>query len=196
MASAGRRPGPNRTREAILDAPRQLFASGGYGGTTVRAVAAAAGVNAALVHHYFGTKDGLFFAALNLPFDPAEAIAQTLAAGPREEFAERFVALFLAVWRDPATGRALQAALRRAAGDEVTATLVRDLAEKVLLPRTSAALGVPVEQVAAAISQLIGVVLASTILRVEPLASASTERLATLIAPAIAGYLRARAFDA
>jgi AcrR family transcriptional regulator len=188
MVAAGRRPGPNRTREAIADAARELFATRGYAGTTVRAVAQEAGVNPALVHHYFDTKEGLFLAALDFPFDPAEAIATVLAAGPREQFPERFVRFFVETWRDPVSGQALQAALRRAMNDEATATLVRELAQRLVLERTAAALGVPVERATAGLAQLIGVALAATILRIEPLASLATDELAALVSPGIGRY--------
>ena len=77
----GRRPGSPDTRAAILAEARALFAANGYAGTSVRAIAAAAGVDAALVHHYFGTKDDLFLAALELPVDPREALRPVVEGG-------------------------------------------------------------------------------------------------------------------
>lgn len=189
MPRAGRRPGPTHTREAILEAARAQFSGRGYDGTTVRSVAASADVNPALIHHYFGTKERLFIAALNLPIDPTEAITRALAEGSRAEFPERFVRYFISAWRHPVVGQALQAALRRAASDEASAALIRNLAEKVLLTRAEDALGVPKLQLAAAISHLIGLVLAATILRIEPLASATDDELVNLVVPAISGYL-------
>jgi AcrR family transcriptional regulator len=166
-----------------------LFAERGFQATTIRAIAAQAGVNTALVHHYFGTKEQLFIAALRLPINPAEVIEELLASGPRAEFAERFARFFIAAWRDPVSGQALQAVLRRATSDEESAALVRNLAENVLLDRAAAALGVSKLRVAAAMSQLIGLVLGATIIRIDPLASASDEELAELITPALRGYL-------
>ncbi|MEP7021490.1 MAG: TetR family transcriptional regulator [Pseudonocardiales bacterium] len=189
MARAGRRPGPTNTPETILAAARGLFAERGFHGTTIRDVATQAGVNAALVHHYFGTKDRLFVAALNLPLNPAEAIESLLAAGPREEFAERFVRFFLSVWRDPVTGQPLRAVLRSAASTEQGAAMVRNLVENVLLDRASSALGVPKLRVAVALSHLLGLVFGATIVRIEPLASASDDELVELIAPTIQRYL-------
>ena len=78
----GRRPGSPDTRAAILAAARERFAAQGYAGTSVRAVAASAGVDAALVHHYFGTKDDLFLAALELKVDPRGRSAPVVGAGP------------------------------------------------------------------------------------------------------------------
>jgi AcrR family transcriptional regulator len=189
MARAGRRPGPTSTPDAILTAARELFGQRGYQATTMRAVAGSAGVNAALVHHYFGTKQRLFVAALNLPIDPVEMIETLLASGPREQFAERFVRFFVGAWRDPTTGQALQAVLRSAASTEPGAAMVRNLVENVVLDRASAALGVSKLRVAVAMSHLIGLVLGATIVAVEPLASASVDELVELVAPTIQRYL-------
>ncbi|MDT4951851.1 MAG: hypothetical protein QOJ37_4446 [Pseudonocardiales bacterium] len=189
MARAGRRPGPTTTPEQILEAARTLFAERGYQGTSMRAVAAAADVNAALVHHYFGTKEQLFVAALRMPLNPAEVITTLLAAGPREEFAQRFVRFFIRAWREPATGQRLQAVLRSAVSTEQGAASIRTFAEQVLLERVSGALGVSKLRVAAAMTHLIGLMLGSTIIGIEPLASASEDELVALVAPVIAGYL-------
>lgn len=189
MARAGRRPGPTQTPEAILGAARRLFAERGVQATSVRAIAREAGVNPALVHHYFGTKDQLFLAALNLPFNPADVIAELLAAGPRSQFAERLVRFFLAAWRDPSTGQPLQAVLRSAIGTEQGALLVRNAVADVFLTRISTALGVPRLRVAVAMSHLIGLVFGATIVRVKPLATATDEELVALVAPAITRYL-------
>lgn len=189
MARAGRRPGPTNTPEAILSAARTLFAERGFQATTIRAVATAAEVNPALVHHYFGTKDRLFVAALNLPLNPAEAIEHLVAAGPREQFAERFVRFFISAWREPATGQPLQAVLRSATSTDQGAAMVRNLVENLLLERAAAVLGVPKLRVAVALSHLLGLVLAATIVRIEPLASATDDELVELIAPTIHRYL-------
>ena len=77
----GRRGGDSGTREAILDAARKRFAAHGYDGATIRRIAADAGVDPALVHHFFGTKERLFAAAVRLPVVPGELISSALAAG-------------------------------------------------------------------------------------------------------------------
>lgn len=192
MARAGRRPGPTTTPDQILEAARTLFAERGYQGTSVRAVAAQADVNAALVHHYFGTKERLFIAALQMPLNPAEVVVTLLAAGPREDFAQRFVRFFIRAWRDPVTGQRLQAVLRSAVSTERGAVLIRNLAEDVLLARVAGALGVSELRVATAVTHLIGLMLGSTIIGIEALASASEDELVELVAPAIARYLDPR----
>ncbi|XAS75562.1 TetR family transcriptional regulator [Dermatophilaceae bacterium Sec6.4] len=189
MATAGRRPGPTTTPEQILDAARSLFAERGYQGTTMRAVAQQAGVNSALVHHYFTSKERLFVAALRFPLNPAEAVAALLAAGPREEFAQRLVRFFIRAWRDPETGQQLQAVIRSSVGTAQGAASARQLAENVLLERTAGMLGVSPLHLAAAITHLIGLMIGATIIGIEPLASAGEDELVDLVTPAIAHYL-------
>ncbi len=185
----GRRPGPSSTRPKILAAARALFASGGYHETTVRDIAAEAGVNAALVHHYFGTKEHVFVAAMNLPLNPADLISRLRDGGPRAQLGERVVRLFARTWRDPATGQPLQALLRAAASTEQGATMMRQFVEDVMLPRVATELGVSRVRAAGAFSQLIGFAVAATILRVEPLASASDDEVVALLAPSVQRYL-------
>ena len=104
----GCRPGAPDTRSAILSAARARFASAGFAGTTMRAVAADAAVDAALVHHYFGSKDDLFVAALELPVDIRDQLAPVIAEGP-DGAGERLIAVLLSVWDDPVNLPALQA---------------------------------------------------------------------------------------
>ena len=185
----GRRPGPSSARAEILAAARTLFASRGYHGTTVRDIAAEAGVNAALVHHYFGSKDQVFVAAMNLPLNPADLMSRLRDGGPRAQLGERVVRLFARTWRDPATGQPLQALLRAAASSEQGATMMRQFVEDVMLPRVATELGVSRVRAAGAFSQLIGFAVAATILRVEPLASASDDEVVALLAPSVQRYL-------
>jgi len=82
---SGRRGGDSGTREAILAAARARFGELGYDHATIRKIAAAAGVDAALVHHFYGTKEELFAAAMRLPVNPGQVLAAALAPGAREE---------------------------------------------------------------------------------------------------------------
>ena len=82
MSPGGRRPGKLSARDDIIRAAREMFAEEGYDGTSLRAVARAAGVDAALIHHYFEGKPGLFMAAMALPFDPRQVQLDAEASGP------------------------------------------------------------------------------------------------------------------
>src|SRR4051812_27986219 len=97
MARTGRRPGNQDTREAILDAARKAFSERGYDGASIRAIATGAAVDPALVHHYFGTKEQLFLAAIEAPINPGELIPLVLSQGI-EGAGERLVTTFLSVW--------------------------------------------------------------------------------------------------
>lgn len=189
MATRGRRPGPSNTREEILVAARQLFAQRGYQATTMRAIAAEAGVNAALVHHYFGSKEQLLVAAMNLPLNPADAIRELRDAGPRDQLGERLVRFFVRTWRDPETGQPLQALLRASASSDAGAATMREFVENVMLARLSMLLGIPRLRLAGGFAQLVGFALAGTVIGIEPLASASEDELVVLLAPSIQRYV-------
>lgn len=190
MARTGRRPGASHTREAILDAARESFAERGFSDTSVRAVAARAGVDAALVHHYFGTKDRLFAAAMELPFDPA-AVAPALLEPGLEGLGERLVRFFLRVWDEPVPRARIQAILRSALTQEAAAALLRDFVTRELIGRIAAAVGTPDAPLRATLvgTQLVGLGLLRYIIRVEPLASADPETVVAAIAPTLQRYL-------
>jgi AcrR family transcriptional regulator len=156
----------------------------------VRAIAQEAEVDAALVHHFFGTKEQVFVAALELPFQPAELLP-LLLTGPREEIGERFVRAFLTIWRDPATRAPVLAMLRSAATNQQAAATIRQFVTAALLGPLAGALGVPRLRVAAAASQLVGLVMLRYVIEVEPLASAGEEEIVRLIAPVIQRHLDA-----
>jgi AcrR family transcriptional regulator len=190
MARTGRRPGDSGTREAILDAARESFAELGFSDTSVRAVAARAGVDQALVHHYFGNKDGLFAAAMELPFDPA-AVAPALLEGGVDGLGERLVRFFLEVWEQPASRVRIQAMLRSALTQDAAAELLRDFVTREVLGRVAAAVDVPDAPLRAALvgSQLVGLGMLRYIVRVEPLATADRETVLDAVAPTVQRYL-------
>jgi AcrR family transcriptional regulator len=185
----GRRRGSPDTRSAILGAARSSFAAHGFAGTTIRAVAASAGVDAALVHHYFGTKDELFLAALELPVDPRALIGPAVT-GPVEEAAERFLAVFLSVWDDPEFRPSL-VAVARALMDPSANRLLSDGILPVIIEPVGTALGIdrPQERMPLVASQVIGLILLRYVLGVEPLASMPAERVIATFAPTIQRYL-------
>ncbi|HKN53864.1 MAG TPA: TetR family transcriptional regulator, partial [Amycolatopsis sp.] len=137
MAQAGRRPGQTETREKILDAARHRFAELGYDGATIRAIAADAGVNAALLHHFFGSKQQLFVAAMNLPVNPAELVPRILE-GPRDELGDRLIRTFLAIWASPEGRTPFLALIRSAATNEQVALMMRQFMERAVLAEVAA----------------------------------------------------------
>ena len=185
----GRRPGAPATRAAILDAARSAFATAGFAGTTIRAVASAAGVDPALVHHYFGSKDDLFVAALQIPVDPREALAPALAGGV-EGAGERMLRVFLSVWDDPGNRLPLLAVLRGAFEPEGRTLLVDGFLAAVLVP-VGTALGVdePTRRMPLVASQVIGLIAVRYVLRAEPLASMPPDDVVAIYGPTIQRYL-------
>jgi AcrR family transcriptional regulator len=188
---SGRRPGNQDTRESILEAARASFAEKGYDRASIRAIAGDAGVDPALVHHYFGTKEKLFLAVLNAPINPGELIPKALA-GPRDEVGVRLVRTALGVW-DSAAGSAALAVFRSALSNEWTARLLREFVVTQILRR---AVGEIVEDQAEApmraalvATQIAGTMVARYVLRIEPLASADADTIAAAVGPNVQRFL-------
>ncbi|WP_405106172.1 TetR family transcriptional regulator [Micromonospora sp. NBC_01405] len=187
----GRRPGNPDTREAILDAARAAFAERGFDATSIRSIAGAAGVDPALVHHYFGTKDRLFLASMDAPVDPGELFPRMLG-GDADGVGERLVRTFLEIWDSP-TGAGAVALLRSGVSNEWTARLLREFLVTQVLRRVLDHLDVdPAERPlrgSLVATQMIGLAMMRHVIRLEPVASAPAETLVAAIAPTVQRYL-------
>jgi AcrR family transcriptional regulator len=186
----GRPAGGSDTRERILASARELFARNGIGNTSIRAVATAAGVDSALVHHYFGTKEKLFAAAVRIPIDPMDIIGP-LREIPVEEIGYKLPSMLLPLW-DSELGTRFIAALRSIiAGSEVN--LFRSFIQDVVAVEVGARVDNPpgsgIVRIQFVASQLVGVVMARYILQLEPFASLPPEQIAKTIAPNLQRYL-------
>jgi len=188
---SGRRPGNQDTKQSILDAARAVFAERGFDKASIRAIAAEAKVDPALVHHYFGTKEKLFLACMNAPIDPAELIPKALD-GPRDEAGERLVRMALGVWDSPA-GAAALGIFRSALSNDWTARLLREFVVTQILRRAVAEIVLdPAEaQMRAALmaTQMAGLLTARYVLKVEPVASAPAETLVAAMGPNVQRFL-------
>jgi AcrR family transcriptional regulator len=186
----GRRPGGPDTRGEILTAARDEFAARGFDGTTMRAVASSAGVDAALVHHYFGGKDDLFLAALEIPVDPRVVIPEMLRPGI-DGIGERLVRMFVSVWDDPESRKPLLAVFRSALSSEAGADLIRGGMMRMVFEQVAEGLGVPDPALRAQLvgSQMTGLVMMRYVLAVEPIASMPPDRLVQWLGPTIQRYL-------
>lgn len=187
---AGRRPGGPDTRQAILDSARAEFAARGYENTSMRAIARSAEVNSALLHHYFGTKEQLFLAALDFPIRPRDLVAQVLG-GDREQVGERLVRFAFGMLENPASRERVLAVLRAAATNEEMARLLRGFIERELVAAVATALEVPNPRLRAelAMTQIVGMIMGRYVLAAEPLASAPVDELVPLLAPTLQRYL-------
>ncbi|MFE9958709.1 TetR family transcriptional regulator [Micromonospora sp. NPDC005299] len=187
----GRRPGNPDTREAILAAARAAFAERGFDAASIRSIATAAGVDPALVHHYFGTKEELFRATVAIPVDPAQLVPAVLAGDP-DQVGERLVRTFLSVWDSPVGGAAV-ALLRSAVSSEWTARLLREFLVTQVMRRVLDQLDVDPAQLplrgALVATQVAGLAMMRYVIRLEPVASADPETLVATIGPTIQRYL-------
>ena len=190
MPRTGRPAGGTDNRSRILAAAREGFGRAGFEGTTIRAIAVEAGVDPALVHHYYGSKQALFLRSMELPIDVDALIGQVLVAG-RTDIGERLVATILGAWSRPSFRPVVLGVLRSAATDPRAAALLRGLvSERILAPLTRA-LGSPDAELRAALagSQMVGLVMARQVVGIEPLASAPIDVVARAVGPTIERYL-------
>ncbi|GAA3531199.1 TetR family transcriptional regulator [Nonomuraea rosea] len=185
----GRRPGNPQTRESILEAAIESFVTEGYGGTTIRAVARTAGVDPALVMHFFGSKDKLFEAAINGTM-PVALLVEAID-GDEEHLGERLVRRYLGLWEDPVHGPKLAAVVRSAAATPATAELLKELMTRELLGPVARSLSHDHAHIRGllAASQLLGLAAMRYLLKIEPLASLPADLVVAAVAPGIQRYL-------
>jgi AcrR family transcriptional regulator len=185
----GRRPGGADTRTQLLDAARAEFAERGYDGATVRVIAERAGVDPAMVNHWFGGKEALFVAALSLPADPATILGEALPGDP-EHLAERVLGRLLAVW-DGTGAPALSALIQSVASHDAAASLLREFILRVLVVKVLATVAPDQPELRAGLcgSQVFGLAFVRYVLKVEPLASADHDTVIAAVAPNLQRYL-------
>ncbi|HME15722.1 MAG TPA: TetR family transcriptional regulator [Mycobacterium sp.] len=186
----GRPAGSSDTRDRILDNARVLFARNGIANTSIRAVAAAAGVDSALIHHYFGTKEKLFAAAVRVPIDPMDIIGP-LRETPVEELGHKIPSMLLPLW-DSEVGAGFIATLRSIlAGSEVNLfrSFIRDVIAVEVGARVDNPPGTGIIRIQFVASQLVGVLMARYILDLEPFKSLPAEQIVETIAPNLQRYL-------
>ena len=202
MPVRGRRPlGSPDARRAVLDAARELFAELGFERTTMRAVAARAGVDPALIYHYFGDKDGLLFAALQPPADAATVFAGLAAAGTDQTGAdqtgadrtgEELVRRLIGLWEErPEVREQMVAIIRTALSHDHAAGLLRDILSSFILAALSDVLADDRRELRVALigSHIGGLMLARYILKVPGAAAASPEDLVQAVGPTVQRYL-------
>lgn len=193
-ARRGRRSGTSGTagsREDILTAAGRLFAEQGYDGTSLRQIAREAGVDPAMVHHFFKGKEELFALSVALPADPAEVLRGVSGLDPAVR-AEAVVRAVLRLWESPAQ-HGLIAFFRGTIGSRTRTNLLRETVTRTILSRVMA--GVPGSPAEVALrgnlvaSQMVGLMMARYIVRLEPLTSLSPDEVVALLSPTIQRYL-------
>jgi AcrR family transcriptional regulator len=188
---SGRRRGSPDTKESILDAARRLFADKGFDATTVRAIAADAGVDPAMIHHFFGTKEELFRATLQFPIDPVTQIP-AIVAGGAGEVGHRLVRVFVQIWDSP-TGAVGASLIRSAMSNDWTLRLMREFLTTQIMRRVVQEIQIdPAEaplRVSLVASQLAGLAMMRYIIKLEPLASLPPEQVVALVGPNVQHYV-------
>jgi len=182
----GRRPGSGSSRQAVLDAARTRFASDGFAATTMRRVAADAGVDVSMVMQFYRSKDELFAAVINVPESALEKLS-TVFSGVDDQLGERVVRAFLQAWEGaPEESEPLMAMLRNAMVNEQARQHLRDYIESRLMTGGSESLGPEVRlRAGLALSMLVGLVTGRQIIGVPVLAAANQETLVAMVAPCI-----------
>lgn len=185
----GRRPGDSGTREAILVAARQQFASHGYSGATVRSIAAAAGVDPALLHHFFGSKEQLFAAAVGFPAVPSDVVAEVLHAAPPRR-GDTLVRALLQRWDSPGAGEQVAALLRSSVVSDSAARMLREFLTVAILDVIADTLDEPLPGFRATlvVSQVVGLAVVRYVLRIPPLAEADVDDVVAAVGPTVQRY--------
>lgn len=187
----GRRPGNQDTRGQIITAARQAFAAKGFAGTSMRAIAADAGVDAALIHHYFDSKQQLFLATVALPVELLQKL-ELVAAGDRKDLGERLVRTVLEVW-DSELQPSLVAAIRTALTDPALTRSIVEFFTLEVIGRVLRRDDLPPEEAnrraGLVASQVLGLLIGRYVLRLPVLVDRQTEDLVAEIGPTVQRYV-------
>lgn len=177
-------------RDAVLDAARAAFHTRGYARTTVKGVAAMAGVAPSVVSKYYANKESMFAAAMRLPFDPASSVPALLAPG-LDGMGERLVRATFELFKDESTREDLMALFQAGASAGRAAVSLREFLEESVVDRVADLVGIPDARMRSALisSHLLGLAVVRYIIRLEPLASAPEEQVVRIYAPLIQDLL-------
>lgn len=186
----GRPAGERTTRQDVLAAARRAFTERGYGGASFRSIAVEAGVDPGMIRHWFGDKAGLFRASMEPMVDP-DLVLDGVLDGGADGLGERLLRRLLTAWDRPGEPNPMIILVRSAVSHEESTVLLRRFVTDQLLGRLVGAIAAPQPDLRASLvgSQLIGLVMARFIVRVEPLASAPVEQVVAAIAPTLQRYL-------
>ena len=182
--TTGRR--SDATRAAILEAARRRFAAEGFAKATIRAIAADAEIDPSMVMRYYGSKDGLFAAAVDIDLGLPD-----LGAADPETLGGLLLRHFLELWENPANGGTLLTLLRSAVTDEATAARFRRIFGEQVAPAVLRfAEPADAERRAGLVaSQLLGLALCRHVLRLPPVVAMTPEQLVADVGPVIQRYL-------
>jgi AcrR family transcriptional regulator len=185
------------SRDAVLSAAKQRFASDGYEKTTLRAIAHDAHVDPSMVLYLFGSKEELFRESLRLIIDPEVLVAAlTGAADDDPDIGTRMVRTYLRIWETPDTAATMRAMLQSATSNTDANDAFRGFMQNYVLTAVSGVLGGGEQarlRAMLAASNLVGTAVLRYIIQVPPLATLSADEVVALIAPTVTRYLTADA---
>ena len=182
--------GESNAQERIIAAAVDEFGEQGYDGATMRGIAARAGVDSALVHHYFGTKADLFAQTIDAPMRPDLDIP-ALLEGPQDVLGERIVRYVLEAWERPETRKRGVVLLRSGIGNRLTTPLLSAFLQRELVGRVATRIDAPDAALRALLvaSQIAGVLIARYVLQLPALASVSVDEIVAQVGPTVQRYL-------
>ncbi|HEU4945672.1 MAG TPA: TetR family transcriptional regulator [Kribbella sp.] len=183
----GRPSGPGSdARARILREARRRFLEHGYRGTTLRAVAAGADVDVALISYYFGSKQALFGAAMAIPIGPSQVLDAVLRGDP-EGLSERLLAAVIRTWEDPEYGPPLRALVSTAMQDETVLRVFRDYVEREVISRLAAHLRGPraTERATTAVTVVVGMIFSRYVLELAPSTTMSVKDTSRTMSPCL-----------
>ncbi len=191
MSRSGRRPGSPPTRDDILLAARRSFGARGYDATSLRSIAKQADVDPALLVHYFGTKESLFLAALEVSMNPI-SVFDGLTTVSASEAARLIVRRYLSMLDQEQTRDVILGLVRSAVSSEQAATMLREFLSRAMLSSLSRLIDHPDRELRASfvIAQLIGIAMLRHVVKAEAVAAASIEEVVSCVGPVIEAYLR------
>lgn len=175
----------------MLLAARRAFTESGYNGASFRKIGADAGVDPGMIRHWFGDKAGLFRASMQPPVDPEALMADVLDGGP-DALGERLLRRLLTQWDSDGAHNPMIILVRSAVSHEESTRLLREFVTEQVLGRLIGAMTDASDRALRASlvgSQIIGLVMARYVVRVEPLASAGVDQVVTAVAPTLQRYL-------
>jgi AcrR family transcriptional regulator len=182
--------GESGTRAAILEAARRRFAEHGYQGATIRSIAAEAGVDPALVHHFFQSKERLFVIAMRFPIVPSELLSG-LSDVDRDQLGPALVRAVLEVWERPETRSQSLALIRSALTNERAATMLRGFVTGAILDAVAGFTAAGDAEYRASLvgSQIVGLAVARYMVGLEAIVDAARDDLVAAVGATVQRYL-------
>lgn len=188
---AGRRAGNVDTKQAIINAAQTQFAVHGVDGTSFRKIAATANVDPALIVHYFNNKQQLYIESM-MPLFKGPIVLNEAIDGDESEIGIRLATAIVTLMSEPYTQKLLMSALRSASSDEDASSMLRTFIEENLMKTLSKKMPPLDAELKSNIlgAQIVGILVARYIIKIEPLASVNNEKLILLLSERIQDHFK------